>query len=339
MAFRIGIIGTGKIAAMHARAMAMSPEVEAGGVASRSEASAQAFAAEHGIPFATDSTAALFARDEIDGIYVATPTGPKEELALAALAAGKHVLVEKPLASAASAEGLAKTAREAGRLILDATHFTHNARTHALRSAIPEELGRPLTLNASFHADVGGPGNIRYDSALEPQGALGDLGWYVARAVVEILRPEGLLVRTSAHGTWHGDALIAASGFWVFESGERASFDCGFEPGAMVQDLTLVGRSGIITMDDFVHDWEKGRIDVPCPDIPAGYAVRQGRITRDTIEYRQTPAPRSHVLELLAAFASWSDDPMGAQSTAAQERMIATQRLVDAAYAAASEAR
>ena len=332
MTFNILVVGTGKIARMHAGAMAMIPEVSLGGVVSRDLTRAQAFAADFGSVAAFSDLTEALSHPDVQGVYIATPTGPKEEIALAAMRAGKHVLVEKPLASAASAERLAAAAREHGVTVIDATHFTHNPRTAALQAQMPEDIGTPLSLSASFQIDLADDSNIRYDTNLEPHGALGDLGWYCARAVVELLQPKGPLIRTETEGEFRDGALIAATGFWVFESGERASFDCNFGAGTFVQDLVLSGTEGVITMDDFVHDWERGRIGAEQPDTPAGYTLRQGRMTRATAAYRETPAAQSHVLSLLQNFVTLAKAPAGEASQAAQQRMIATQALVDATF-------
>ncbi len=94
---RFGIVGCGKIAANHARALAAVPGVEVVGCCDTDLARAQAFAAEHELALAATDFAALVAAG-LDAVTVCTPHPVHEEVVLAAAAAGLHVLCEKPIA-------------------------------------------------------------------------------------------------------------------------------------------------------------------------------------------------------------------------------------------------
>lgn len=92
-----GIIGLGMVADYHACAIAASRGGRLVGVAGRSLDKAEAFATRHGAEFATDAVDALVARAEVDVVCVTTPNAAHLEPALAAVRAGKHLVVEKPL--------------------------------------------------------------------------------------------------------------------------------------------------------------------------------------------------------------------------------------------------
>lgn len=92
-----GIVGTGMIAGVHARAIAAVKGARFVGVVSRSAERGAAFNAEHGGEFVAATVEELVARDEVDVVCVTTPSGAHLESALAAVAAGKHLVVEKPL--------------------------------------------------------------------------------------------------------------------------------------------------------------------------------------------------------------------------------------------------
>src|SRR5215207_5389934 len=95
---RIGFRGCGRAAAtLHLPALAHVADVEALAVADLDGARAADVAAAYGIPRVHADAAALAADDEIDLIAVCTPPRDHAQAALAALAAGRHVLVEKPL--------------------------------------------------------------------------------------------------------------------------------------------------------------------------------------------------------------------------------------------------
>jgi predicted dehydrogenase len=94
---RWGILATGKIAHSFARDLALVPGATLAAVGSRSDASARAFAAEHGAPVAHGSYVELAADPDVDVVYIASPHALHLEHARLVLEAGKHVLCEKPL--------------------------------------------------------------------------------------------------------------------------------------------------------------------------------------------------------------------------------------------------
>lgn len=93
---KAAIIGIGAIARMHAMAIHDIEGVELVGATCRTEAKGRAFEAEFGCPWHAD-TAALLAATKPDFVSVATPSGAHREAVLAAIAAGVHVICEKPL--------------------------------------------------------------------------------------------------------------------------------------------------------------------------------------------------------------------------------------------------
>jgi predicted dehydrogenase len=92
-----GIVGIGMIADFHAKAIAEVAGAKLIGVMSRSADKSRAFAERHALPFWTTDLDALLARPDIDVICVTTPSGSHLEPALAAIRAGKHLVVEKPI--------------------------------------------------------------------------------------------------------------------------------------------------------------------------------------------------------------------------------------------------
>jgi UDP-N-acetyl-2-amino-2-deoxyglucuronate dehydrogenase len=91
------IVGTGMIAAFHAQAIASTPGARLVGVVSRSAERGAAFAAQHGAAAVTATVEEMVARDDVQVVAITTPSGAHLEPALAAIRAGKHVMIEKPL--------------------------------------------------------------------------------------------------------------------------------------------------------------------------------------------------------------------------------------------------
>ena len=118
---RWGIVAPGVIADYFATTVLANTDQRIVAVASRSAERGAAFAERHGIERSHASYDQLFADPEIDIVYVAAPHSEHKGLGLAAIAAGKHVLIEKPLAlSGAEAEEIAAAARAAGVLAAEA---------------------------------------------------------------------------------------------------------------------------------------------------------------------------------------------------------------------------
>ena len=108
-----GFIGAGAIAHFHARAVAASSGGRLVGVVSRTRATAEKFAAEHGIGFASDDVDQLLAQPGLDAVCITTPSALHLVPALAAIRAGKHLMIEKPLD--ATVEGTDHILHEAGK--------------------------------------------------------------------------------------------------------------------------------------------------------------------------------------------------------------------------------
>ncbi len=136
-----GIIGVGMIADFHAQAIAHTTGGKLIGVATRNADNARAFAAKHSLALATTSIAELVARPDIHVVCITTPSGAHLEPALAAVRAGKHVVVEKPIEiTTERADELLRAAAAAGVKVspIFQARFGEGART--LKAAI--EAGR-----------------------------------------------------------------------------------------------------------------------------------------------------------------------------------------------------
>lgn len=128
---RWGMIGAGTIGReWMADAIAAQPDGTLAGIASSNPERAQQFAAEKGIAHAYDSVEALLADPDIDAVYISTTNEWHKPQTLAAVAAGKHVLCEKPLAtSLADAQEMVAACRAAG-VVMGTNHHLRNAGTH-----------------------------------------------------------------------------------------------------------------------------------------------------------------------------------------------------------------
>ena len=110
---RFGIVGTGVIAGFHAQAIASTNGGTLIGVTSRTFETANKFAREYGAQFVARTVEELVSSPQIDAVCITTPSALHREPTLAAIRAGKHVMIEKPIDS--SVEGTDEILREAHR--------------------------------------------------------------------------------------------------------------------------------------------------------------------------------------------------------------------------------
>ena len=115
MTFRWGIAGTGPVSRKFALDLRMLPDATVTRVASGRRPNAERFAGDLGVPGVASTIDELAASPDVDAIYIATPPAMHRAHAIACMAAGRPVLVEKPFAtSSADAEAMAETARTRG---------------------------------------------------------------------------------------------------------------------------------------------------------------------------------------------------------------------------------
>ncbi|MGW2538669.1 Gfo/Idh/MocA family protein, partial [Streptomyces sp. NPDC001499] len=178
---RWGVLATGGIAARFTEDLLAMPDgAEVVAVASRTEASARAFAERFGIERAYGSWAELVADDAVDVVYVATPHSAHREAAGLALEAGKHVLCEKAFTlNAREARELAGLARERGLFLMEAMWTYCNPLVRRITELVRDgAIGEIRTVQADFgFAGTFGAEHRLRDPALGG-GALLDLGVY-----------------------------------------------------------------------------------------------------------------------------------------------------------------
>jgi predicted dehydrogenase len=331
-----GIVGTGMIAGVVADAIAKSANARLAAVSSRRIENAQSFTAERQGAVAVQGIESLLARTDVDAVYIATPTVAKEAIALGAISAGKHILIDKPLINLNSALLMTQAAAAKGVAFMDATHFVHHPRTASIRTACAERIGSPRSLHTTFYFPFADRNNIRFDPTQEPMTALGDMAWYSMRAVVEYLRPEGRITNVAAavERDPKSSAIVRAQGMIAFEGGQVSTFHVGYTAGTIIMDLQLLGTGGVIGMDDFVLDWESS-FAFKNPEIKAGYFHRTGMATRKDATFVPTPSNVPQEVAMIENFAELAVSGSAAQRTGFAEASLRTQEYLDAIWVAA----
>ncbi|MDV3136650.1 Gfo/Idh/MocA family oxidoreductase [Mycobacterium sp. 29Ha] len=177
---RIGVLGAARIAPLALIQPARdNAEVVVAAVAARDVTRAQAFAAKHGIARAHDSYEALIADPDVDAVYNPLPNGLHGKWTRAAIAAGKHVLCEKPFtANAAEASEIAELAATSDRVVMEAFHYRYHPLALRIEQiAASGELGKLERVESAFCFPLPKFSDIRYNYSLAG-GATMDVGCY-----------------------------------------------------------------------------------------------------------------------------------------------------------------
>ncbi|KQZ08829.1 Gfo/Idh/MocA family oxidoreductase [Agromyces fucosus] len=218
---RWGILATGGIAHAFANDLKLNGfTVQA--VGSRSQESADAFAAEFGIPNAHGSYEALAADPEVDVIYVSTPHPMHAAGATLALEAGKHVLVEKAFTvNAAEARALAELAASKGLLVLEAMWTRYLPHMARIREIIAEGVLGDLRTLIADHTQLLSDDPAHRINALElGGGALLDLGIYPVSFAWDLFGAPDTIHASATFRPTGADAQIAV--VFGYEGGRMA---------------------------------------------------------------------------------------------------------------------
>ena len=244
-----GILSTARIGAALVGGARATDAAEIVAVASRSEASAQAFAGAHGIPRAHGSYDALLADPDVQAVYVPLPNGMHVDWAVRALQAGKHVLCEKPLdRRVARVEHAFDVAERAGLVLSEAFMWRHSPQTKRLRALVDEGMiGDVRLVRASFSFLLAGDADVRLDAALDG-GALMDVGCYCVSGTRLVA---GEPVAVSAQAVTSGVDL-RLTGLLRFEGDVLATIDCGLDVGGR-HELEVAGTGGRLVLADPWH--------------------------------------------------------------------------------------
>jgi predicted dehydrogenase len=201
---RIGVLGAARIAPNALIKPAREREdVVVAAVAARDLGRARAYAAKHGIPTVHDSYEALLADPTLDAVYNPLPNGLHGRWTIAALAAGKHVLCEKPFtANADEAKVVADAAAKSGLVVMEAFHYRyHPVALRMLEIVTSGQLGALRHVEASVCFPLPRFHDIRYRLDLAG-GAMMDAGCYAVH-MVRLLgggEPDVVSAKAELHG-------------------------------------------------------------------------------------------------------------------------------------------
>ncbi|MFC8427029.1 Gfo/Idh/MocA family protein [Streptomyces sp. NPDC057253] len=319
---RIGVLGAARISESSLIGPARATGHRVVAVAARDRSRAEAYAAEHGVERVAGSYAELIADPEVEVVYNPLANGLHGPWNLAALAAGKHVLTEKPSASnAEEAAEVREAAAKAGTVFMEAFHYLFHPVTRRLHEILASgEIGELRHVEALVAIPAPPDTDPRWSLPLAG-GAVMDLGCYSLHAL-RMLAP------------WAGGAprLVSARGGeraqapgvdeWLdadlaFPGGATGSARCHMAYDRLEMSCRITGSRGEVLAPNFVLPHLDDRVVVRTAD-----GERTERLgTRSSYTYQ------------LEAFADRVRG--GAALPLDADDAVATMTLVDAAYRAA----
>lgn len=244
---RWGLLGTARINRSLIPAIRASARSQLAGVASRSAERARAFAAEWAIPIPYDSYERMLADPQIDVVYIPLPNHLHVEWTLNAIAAGKHVLCEKPIALVPSdVDRVAQAASARGVVVAEAFMYRHHALTVEVAAMVRDgRIGRLRLVRGAFTFTLSRPNDVR----LVPEwggGSLWDVGCYPV-SYARLLAGEPVAV--TAQATRHETGIdMAVSGTLLFPDEVLGVFDCGFDAHFRTF-VEIAGTEGVIMLE------------------------------------------------------------------------------------------
>ena len=273
---KLVFLGCGRVARAHAKRLKRHKNDVSLGFASRDAARAKQFASELG-GSAYDSYDAAIAAPDVDIVAIVTPPSEHLAMTLSALAARKHVVLEKPpLPRASDFDAVSAAAEKAGKQVFVAENYQYKPLLARLRTLLAEKVvGDVLFVQINAIKKQSSPGDWRDDPALALGGALyeGGIHW------IDFMASMGMRVRrVSGHRPAGADLERSMLVTFEYEEGAVGTLAYSWEVPSTAKGLRLskiYGRAGTITFETnglwvFAHG-TKTRFYVPGLRDLAGY--------------------------------------------------------------------
>lgn len=304
---RWGILGAGRIAQQFARDIQHAPSATLSMIAARDLGRARAFAETFEIPHAVGSYDALYSGDQVDAIYIATPHSHHLEQGLAAIAAGKAVLCEKPLSvNHADSERLIEAARDANVYLMEAmwTWFLPAIR-QAEQWLTDGRIGELVQVKADFGYPMPWDPDGRAWNPDLAGGCLLDMGvyptaftWLFTRKPADRLSAIGRLAENGVDAdiVWQGDyGTVSASMGTSFRSKlPNLAYLIGTEGWIEIPDFWRAPQARLYKVNDLIETFVDDRagdgfefeIEAASQDILAGRTQSERVSHADTLGFQ-----------------------------------------------------
>jgi len=314
MKLRWGLLSTARINRRLIPAIRAAQRAELVAVASRSQARADAYAAEWRISRAHGSYQALLDDPDIDAVYISLPNSLHAEWTTRAAQAGKHVLCEKPLAlNVAECDQIIAAAEAAGVVAAEAVMYLYHPLLHKARELVRDgAVGQVKLVRGSFSFFLDRPDDVRWRPELGG-GSLWDVGSYPVSFIRWMAgEPEQVFGWQTSTDSGIDETF---AGLLRYESGVLGVFDSSFCQPFRVQ-AEVMGSTGTLTIErpfpidsqsriTLRRDSKEKKITVPQANA---YRCQVEALTAAALDGATLPVPlsssRANVATLAALYVS-----------------------------------
>ncbi len=342
MKIRWGIIGCGGIARRRTiPGLVGAANAELVAVMDTNETFAKEVAEEFGVKYAFSDLDSLLALPEVDAVYIATPVFCHKEQVIAAANAGKHILLEKPMAmTSAEAEELKVLCEEKGVRLSIGLMMRFHAYHEEMKRLIAEgAIGDIVSIRSQFacwYPDI--PGVWRQDKSKSGGGALVDLGVHCIDLVQYVtgLRATEVTAFCDTQTFSYG-VDDSASVLLRMNNGALCVIESNFNipDDAVTGKIEIYGTAGSMRADGTLAQEEVGTVHVLTSDSTKGYDASQNRgpIVPTVIDVPTGNMYTKEVERFGDAIINGTASPVPAEDA------IFVQKIVEAAYRANDEKR
>ncbi len=258
---RWGTLGCARVfeRRMTAGFLAASECAELIAIASRSEEKAKAAAEKYHIPRAYGSYEALLEDPDIEAVYIPLPNDLHAEWTLRAIAAGKHILCDKPLAlTLEDAHRMADAAKAAGVRLMEGFMWRHHPQHRRVKEIVQSgEIGAVTHFRGVFgYPAAFDPKNIRFNPE-HGGGSLWDVAVYPVNAARYFMESEPHAVYASAKWDEATGVDYHISALLEFNGSRTAYIDSGFDT-VFTSRYEIVGDTGVVAAERAFQVGEAG---------------------------------------------------------------------------------
>jgi len=341
---KVGLIGAGQIAFHNCDSIRAHPDAEVIAVADPSIDRAKALQEKYGLARAYDSAADMFTDADVDAVAIAVPNVFHASYAIAALQAGKHVMLDKPFAlNYTEAESVAEVVRTTGKVFTVPMNMRFREEAQRARLLIDQgAVGDVYHAKAYWFRRRGIPklGTWFGQRKMSGGGVLLDIGVHLLDLSLHLMNnfePEavsGLTHRTFGHRGLGG-------GTWGLSNVESGDFDVEDMATAIIK---LKGGATVnLEVSWAIHQEEPNRHNVEIFGSEAGITAFNSKFCRygaepDAYEVNE-PEPIAVPYPHQNRFINWIDAILGRdQLVCTLEQALAVQKILDGIYASAAGA-
>jgi predicted dehydrogenase len=320
---RVALIGLGSYASRVAEAMKDSKRAVVAGLVSGTPSKLESWKARYNVTekncYNYETVDQIKNNPDIDAVYIITPNALHKDMAIRMAKAGKHVIVEKPMAlNAKEAEEMVNACKRAGVQLLVGYRMHFEPKTlEIIRMRNAGDFGKVMFFQGLCGFRIGDPKQWRLNKALAGGGSMMDIGIYAVNGARYMIGEEPVWVTAQETKT---NTVKFAEGV-----DETIQFQLGFPSGAVASCLSTYSMNNL---DRFFLNGEKGFAEL---QPSTGYGPIKGRTNKGELQFPHV-AHQTIQMDEFAAIIMDGKKPIVAVNG---EEGLQDMRIIDAIYAAA----